>query len=128
LTNFILDSYAWIEYLLATEKSAKIQKIFDEKENRVFTHILSLAEISSRLKRGGGEDPQILGRIGSISRLVTIDQMRSIQAGLLHSEMRKKIKDFGLVDAFILLAARDLNAKILTGDPHFKNMKEVIMI
>lgn len=128
MTNFILDSYAWIEYLLATEKSAKIQKIFDEKENRVFTHILSLAEISSRLKRGGGEDPQILGRIGSISRLVTIDQMRSIQAGLLHSEMRKKIKDFGLVDAFILLAARDLNAKILTGDPHFKNMKEVIMI
>ena len=71
---------------------------------------------------------EILKKVGSISGLIVIDQIRSIQAGLLHAEMRKRIKDFGLVDSFILLAARELNAKILTGDPHFKNMKEAIMI
>ena len=43
-------------------------------------------------------------------------------------EIRKKIKDFGLADVFVLLTARKLNAKIITGDPHFKGFKEAILI
>ena len=42
--------------------------------------------------------------------------------------MRKKFKDFGLIDSMILLTTRKLDAKILTGDPHFKGFKETIFI
>ena len=52
----------------------------------------------------------------------------SVSAGMTHAEIRRKIKDFGLSDAYVLAAARKLNAKILTGDPHFKNMKEALSI
>ena len=52
----------------------------------------------------------------------------SREVGVLHAEMRKKIRDFGLADAFVLATARKLNAKVLTGDSHFKNVKEAVMI
>jgi len=52
----------------------------------------------------------------------------SIAAGKLHAEMRKHIKDFGLSDAFILALAKTTNSKILTGDRHFKNVKEALFI
>jgi predicted nucleic acid-binding protein len=62
------------------------------------------------------------------SQLVVVDEELSLQAGLLHCEMRKTAKDFGLADAYVLATARRLESKILTGDPHFKLLKEAIMI
>lgn len=52
----------------------------------------------------------------------------SREAGLLHALIRKKIKDFGLIDAFVLLTARKIKARVLTGDNYFKGFKEVILI
>jgi predicted nucleic acid-binding protein len=42
--------------------------------------------------------------------------------------MRKDAKDFGLADAYVLATARRLKSKILTGDAHFKSLKEATMI
>jgi predicted nucleic acid-binding protein len=42
--------------------------------------------------------------------------------------MRKTEKDFGLADAYVLATARQLKSKVLTGDPHFKNLKEAVML
>jgi predicted nucleic acid-binding protein len=64
----------------------------------------------------------------SNSQLVNAYEKLSLQAGLLHCEMRKTLKDFGLADAYVLATARRLKSKILTGDMHFKNVKEAILI
>jgi predicted nucleic acid-binding protein len=42
--------------------------------------------------------------------------------------MRKTLKDFGLADAYVLATARKLDAKVLTSDLHFKNVKGVVLI
>ena len=42
--------------------------------------------------------------------------------------MGKTIKDFGFADAFVLATARKLNSKILTGDMHFKSVKNAVLI
>lgn len=42
--------------------------------------------------------------------------------------MRKTMRDFGLADAYILAAARKLDAKVLTGDKHFEGVKEAVFI
>lgn len=128
MTKLIVDSYAWIEYFLSSDKGARIKSIVENEENSIYTHILSLAEIASRVSRAKGDYKNPLNIVLSSSEIIGIDNQKSVQAGLLHADVRKRIKDFGLVDACILLAARDLNAKILTGDPHFKGMKEAIMI
>jgi len=44
------------------------------------------------------------------------------------SEKRKKHKNFGLVDAMLLIKQKQLNAIILTGDKHFKENRNVEMI
>ena len=43
-------------------------------------------------------------------------------------EQRKAHKDFSLIDAIILSAARANNSKILTGDKHFRGLKETIFL
>jgi len=43
-------------------------------------------------------------------------------------ENKKRNIKFGLVDAFVLLTARELDAKILTGDRHFKGFKEAVLL
>ncbi len=49
-------------------------------------------------------------------------------AGEVHAEVRRKVADFGLADAFVLATARSKGFKVLTGDPHFKAIPEAIMI
>jgi hypothetical protein len=64
----------------------------------------------------------------SNSQIIKLDEQISKQAGLFHFKMRQTSKDFGIADAFILAAANKLEAKIITGDPHFKGLKNAIMI
>lgn len=45
-----------------------------------------------------------------------------------HKGEKVKTPDFGLADAIILASARSRNMKVLTGDPHFKNFKDAVML
>ncbi len=49
-------------------------------------------------------------------------------AGEIHAEVKRKVKDFGLADAFVLATARSRAFKVLTGDSHFKTIPEAVMI
>jgi len=41
---------------------------------------------------------------------------------------KSKTPDFGLADAIIAASARSRNMKVLTGDPHFKDFKDAVML
>ncbi len=125
--KYLVDSYAWMEYLDGTSKGEKVREILMQ-ESEVYTLILNISEVISRVKRQDRDTDNAYKAIVLNCKIINIDQEICRQAGLLHAEIRKKIKDFGLIDAFILLMARKLNAKILTGDKHFKDFKEAILI
>ena len=125
--RYLIDSWAWIEYLDGTKNGLKVKEILTQ-ENEVFTLILSLAEIISRAKRKEKDIEGVENAILVNSKIINVNVEIAKNAGLLHAEMRKTIKDFGLIDAFVLLTARELKAKVLTGDKHFKNFKEAILI
>ena len=128
LTKFIIDSFAWIEYLLGTNKGIYVKNVIDDKNNEIFTHVLSIAEVSSRLTRSGEDPLDSINKLISASSIIYLDNKDSLASGKLHAEIRKKISDFGLVDAFILYSSKKFKIKILTGDSHFKNFKEAILI
>ncbi len=50
------------------------------------------------------------------------------EAGKLHADLKKDRKNISLADAFVLLTAKKLNARVVTGDPDFKGLREVILI
>jgi len=128
MTKYVIDSNAWIEYFDGTSKGEKVKEIVESKENDVYTLVLSIAEIISVIGRRGKEYQEALKTIFSISQMVDVNIEISLKAGLIHSQVRQKIKDFGLTDAFVLALAREFKAKVLTGDPHFKGFKEAVMI
>ena len=126
--KYVIDSFSWIEYLIASSKGAKIKEIIESESNEIYTSIISIAEIASITKRENRDVEEADKTINRLSKIYAINPKFAKEAGLLHAEIRKDIKDFGLADAIILLAARKIGAKVLTGDEHFKNFKEAILI
>jgi len=128
---YIIDTFSWIDYFEGNLAGEKVREILENPKSQIITNVLSLAEISSVLKRKGiGMEriDEIFSIIFSFSRIFDINFEISMEGGFLHAEIKSKIKDFGLIDSFILLSAKKLNAKIVTGDKHFKGMKDVVFI
>ena len=126
--RYIIDSHAWIEYFLGSGRGNEVKKIIEYNKNDIFTSIITIAEVISVTKRENRDAEEKYNDIINLSKIYFISLEFAKEAGILHAEIRKKIKDFGLADAFVLLTARKLNAKILTGDPHFKGFKEAVLI
>lgn len=125
--KYIIDSYAWIEYLNGSLSGEKVHNILKE-DHEFFSLNLTISEVVSRVKRGKGNVEIAYSSIRTISKVVEVTPELAKRAGEFHAEMREKIKDFGLVDSLILTLAKKLNAKVITGDEHFKRMKDVVFI
>jgi predicted nucleic acid-binding protein len=127
MTKHVIDAYAWIEYLDGSNSGKKVAAII-ENNDEIYTCAMTLGEVVSKVARKGKDAKIAYDVLLSNSQIITVDDELSLQAGLIHCEMRKTIKDFGLADAYILATARKLKSKIVTGDPHFQGIKEAIMI
>ncbi len=57
-----------------------------------------------------------------------IDIEVSGDAGTLHANVGKTKKDFGLSYAYVSAVSKITESKILTGDPHFEGIKNVVQI
>ena len=125
MSKFVIDAYAWIAYLDGSNQ--KIKELMDQ-DRELYTNIVTVAEVISKTKRKNFDIDVAFEAIHSLSIIFNVDANLCKEVGLLHAQVRKEIKDFGLADAFVLLTAKKLNAKILTGDPHFKGFSEAILI
>jgi len=128
MNRYVIDAYAWIEYLIGSEAGKKIGSVFTEEDSEVYTCAVTIAEVVSKTAREGREAEIAYDILVSDSQVVEVDEVLSKEAGLLHAEMRKTVEGFGLADAYVLATARMTKSKVLTGDPHFKAAKEAILI
>jgi len=126
--RYVIDAYAWVEYLMGSSAGEKVKSILERETNEVYTCAVTVAEVVSKTAREGREFETAYDILLSNSQIVNLDEEISKEAGVLHCEMRKTKRDFGLADAYVLAVARTVNAKVLTGDPHFRGLKEAILI
>lgn len=124
--EYVMDAYAWIEYLRGSEAGRKVKAVLEKGE--VHTCAITVAEVVSKVAREGRDFEAAYDILVSNSQMVDVDEELSREAGTLHFEMGKKKADFGLADAYALAIARKLNCRILTGDPHFRGIKEATLI
>ena len=124
-----IDSFAWIEYFMGTERGRKVKKII-EGNVITYTSPTVIAEIFSKSVRTDGQDKarERVDFIVDRCVLIQTDENIAVEAGRLHGEMKPKIRDFGLADAFILASARSKGAKVVTGDPHFKDLEDTVFL
>jgi len=125
--RFLIDSSAWIEYLEGSVDGYEVNKVLTG-DNEIFVLDLMIAEVVSKVKRMKMDAEVAYKAMLSNSKIVMLNSEIAKESGLLHAEMRKKVRDFGLVDALILTCARKLKARVLTKDKHFKRFKEAVFV
>ena len=125
--KYLIDSFAWIEYFEWSEIGNKAKEFIDS-DNELYSINLTISEVVSRFKRKKFDFESAYNAIVTLSRVTEITPELGKKAGILHAELKEKMKNFGLVDALILTFAKELNAKVVTGDEHFKGFKEAVFI
>ena len=127
-SKYVLDSYAWVEYFKGTKSGKKVKEILEN--NNCFTPTIVIAELSDTYSREGYDFWEkdlefILENSSSLELNIEI----ALNAGKIKQAVRKKYKNkFGLADAIILSTARTINAMVVTGDQHFKQLNNVVFI
>lgn len=125
--KYIIDSSAWIEYFQGSEKGEKVNGIL-MSDNEILTLALNIAEVISYIERNKGNFEAAYNSMIKNSALFNITPKIAKEAGLLHAQMKRAIKRFGLADAILITSSKALSANLITGDSHFKSFKEAILI
>jgi predicted nucleic acid-binding protein len=124
----VIDSYAWIEYFRGSSSGEKAKEYIES--GSAATSAITLAELQEKYLREKWDSMEPdLKFITTRTSLVTIDQKISLLAGRINYENKRKInKNWGMADSIVLATARTFSAKVVTGDPHFKDLNDAIMI
>jgi len=98
------------------------------KKNGAFACDCVFAEIydwARRLDKNPGAGISFVRENGDIYEIYTNIW---VEAAAIKEKMRRKKPDFGLMDALLLAVQKATGATIVTGDPHFKDLKKVVML
>ncbi len=126
-SSLVVDSWAWLELFSGSDRGKRVEKEI-EKAEKVFTSAISLAEVVSVATRRKRPTEEKIAVIRSQSVVLVPSSDDAVEAGLLHAEAKAEAPGFSLADAFVLQAARKLGARVLTGDPDFRGIKDAELI
>jgi predicted nucleic acid-binding protein len=131
--QFVIDTYAWVEYLIGSTKGALAKKYIESGSG--FTPSIVVVELRKwylkEIEAGRRSDEEMKKHfdfIQSITELLPLDFTLALKAGEISFTMKKRKKDWPIADSVVLASARDRSANVVSGDPHFKNLEEVIFI
>jgi len=126
----IFDAYAWVEYALDTPKADEVAELLAGAAEAI-TPASVLAELEEAMLRRGistGVMKRVVTYIKSRTTVVGIDSTVAELAGKLNFSQKKIVKDWGMLDSFVYATSKLYDGTVLTGDPHFKHLKNVIYI
>ena len=123
--DFVIDTYAWMEYFRGSGEG-KITQNYIEHEDCA-TSSVTIAELSEKYKRENKKFEEDFYFIVATAKIMDLSSEIALMAGEINYENKKKIKNWGMSDSIILATAKLLNAKVITGDEHFKNLGAVMI-
>jgi predicted nucleic acid-binding protein len=128
--RYVIDSYAWIEYFIGSQAGDVVRKIIESVGDEKLTPTICVAEIYSKVLSLEGLEAAELRRnfIKSRSALVPLTEEIAVEAAKVNVDMKKEIAGWRLADSIVLGTARKKRGKVLTGDEHFRNLKETSYI
>jgi predicted nucleic acid-binding protein len=126
--KYVIDTSAWIEYFIGSKKGESVKLIIDNSHNEKITPEPVIAELYSWSDKEGMDFSKLLELVVNNSSMESISFNDWLDAAKIKILQRKTKKDFGLIDSLFVAIQMRLHAKLLTGDSHFKNMKDVVLI
>jgi predicted nucleic acid-binding protein len=127
--KYVIDSYAWIEYFMGTEAGEKAKPIIESSEEKI-TPTICLAEVYAKTLKVENEELAEKERafIKEKSALATLDEPIAVECAKVQNKMKKEVNEWGLADSIVYATALLKKAEVVTGDKHFKRLKNVIFI
>jgi predicted nucleic acid-binding protein len=123
--GFVIDTWVWVEYYLGEDP--RVNEYIENESLDLFTSTISLTEIIKFLHQKN-ESPenirQVALEMGVRSLVIPVTEDIAILAGEFRSEGFRG----GIADSIILATARAGGHKVVTGDPHFKEIPDAVFI
>ncbi|MEK6836885.1 MAG: PIN domain-containing protein [Nanoarchaeota archaeon] len=126
--KYFVDSSAWIEYFNGSSAGEKVNNIISNEENDIFILTINIGEVISFLKRGDSNIETAYESMIKRAKIFEITPRIAKEAGISHAEKRMNKSTISLADTLIISSAKSINAKIIAKDPHFKDVKEAIIL
>lgn len=124
----LLDTSAWIEFFQGTEKGRHIENALKSEET--FTSIVTLAEVTNWCLKNniGSKIKEYLEGIQKGSLILALNETIATAAGGINYERKRLVKNWGMMDSFIVATASLYNLRVLTTDSQFAglDMAEVL--
>ncbi len=133
--KIVVDSYAWIELFTGSVEGTKVKEVLAHADE-LYTPGIVLAEVARKFLRDGFSEDFVnksLEQITAAATITYIDPKLAIDSANCYQEIKKnaqknRLNAPSLFDAILLATSKSLNAKLLTGDAHFKALPEAIWV
>ncbi len=127
--TYILDSFALLAYLQGENSGDQIQRILtqsNQRECRVIFPLINLGEVAYIIERSQGLEKaqEALSAIRQLPlEILPVSEERVLAAAHI-----KANHSLSYADAFVVATARELQGQILTGDPEFKQVEDLVQV
>jgi predicted nucleic acid-binding protein len=126
----VFDTYAWVEYALDGPKAEIVaQQLALAAE--ALTPATVLGELKEALLRhriAPKKIAAILNFVRGRTLVVEITADITEKAGEVNCEHKQRIEGWGMMDSLVYAVTVVRHAKVITGDPHFQGLADVIYI
>ena len=128
-TAFVLDTFALLAYLKDEPAAARIEKVLElagKDKCRLFTSTMNLGELLYITERRGGisKAQDALALI----RQLPIEILPADEQAIFSAAHIKAAHTLSYADAFAVAAAVHEQAVVLTGDPEFESVAELVNV
>lgn len=125
--EYVIDSYAWIEYLRGTESGKRVRPYVEG--DSAATSTLTLAELREKyLRERWSSFEEDLNFMVARTTVASVDRQIALLAGEINHKRKRARSDWGMADSVVLATARSASAKVITGDKHFEGLPDVILV
>lgn len=128
VNQYLVDSYAWVEYFLGSKKGETLRRLLTDQNNSFFTAECCLAEIYDWTLRNKQDFDHIFKVIRADSTILSVNEHDWIHAGKVRFVERQTQKDFGLIDSMLLVKQEQMGCILISGDKHFRGRKNVLFL
>jgi len=127
--RYVIDSYAWLEYFMGTKAGETAKAIIECSEEKI-TPTICLAEVYGKTLRVESQELAEKQRtfIKEKSALVSLDEQIALETARVQVRLKREIDGWGLADSVVYATATIKKAEVVTGDEHFRNLKNVVFI
>jgi predicted nucleic acid-binding protein len=129
----VIDTHAWVEYLLGSKTGAKARSYIEGGRSLTPSIVICelrrwyLREIEAG-RRSQREMQTHFAYMESMTEIVPLDGSLALQAGETDFLMKKRVKNWPLADSIIYATARSRSALLVSGDPHFETLEDIVFI